>query len=174
MMIFIDKIILLLLTKKYICVILIIDYYYYCDELKGEKMENASKALLIAGSILICIVLISVGMLVLGYTSNVTDQVGDTTTSQAAQAFNRNFTDYVGKQKGSAVKKLLGAIAVNNETNQGGHIIGLTYEYWCIIDTTSTNKILEVISWINNSETYTVEIKEMQDGYISLIELKDN
>ena len=70
-------------------------------------MENASKALLIAGAILICIVLISIGMLVLNSTTDVTEQVGDITASQAAQAFNNQYMNYDGMQKGSSVKRLI-------------------------------------------------------------------
>ena len=41
-------------------------------------MENASKALIIAGAILISILLISVGILIFNSTSGVTDSAGDT------------------------------------------------------------------------------------------------
>lgn len=42
-------------------------------------MENASKALLIAGAILICIVLINVGMMIVSSATDVVDSSTDTT-----------------------------------------------------------------------------------------------
>lgn len=133
-------------------------------------MENASKALLIAGAILICIVLISVGMLVLNSTTDVTDQVGDITTSQAAQSFNSNFTGYAGTQKGSSVRQLLGAVAASNQTQVtgGNHIITVTFN-----GTTSDDgsTITGLMSAIVNSQTYTVNITGMTDGYVSEISI---
>lgn len=133
-------------------------------------MENASKALLIAGAILICIVLISVGMLVLNSTTDVTDQVGDITTSQAAQSFNSNFTGYAGTQKGSSVRQLLGAVAASNQTQVtgGNHIITVTFN-----GTTSDDgsTITGLMSAIVNSQTYTVNITGMTDGYVSAISI---
>ena len=51
-------------------------------------MENASKALIIAGAILISILLISVGILVMNSTGNVTDQVKTSSDSMSIQTFN--------------------------------------------------------------------------------------
>lgn len=132
-------------------------------------MENASKALLIAGAILICIVLISVGMLVLNSTTDVTDQVGDITTSQAAQSFNSNFTGYAGTQKGSSVRQLLGAIATNNDTNAAGHTIDVSFG--SLTDETASANIVAAMSSIVNSQTYTVTIDGMTDGYVSSISI---
>ena len=136
-------------------------------------MENASKALLIAGAILICIVLISVGMLVLNSTTDVTDQVGDITTSQAAQSFNSNFTGYAGTQKGSSVRQLLGAIATNNQTNNAGHTINVTTNNigTDITDESNASNITAKMSDIVNSATYTVEITAMDAGYVSAIKI---
>ena len=136
-------------------------------------MENASKALLIAGAILICIVLISVGMLVLNSTTDVTDQVGDITTSQAAQSFNSNYTGYAGTQKGSSVRQLLGAIATNNQTNNAGHTIKVTTSNigTDITDVNDASDITAKMSDIVNSATYTVEITAMDAGYVSAIKI---
>lgn len=89
-------------------------------------MENASKALLIAGAILICIVLISVGMMIVSSATDVVDSSTDTTKSQAVQAFNSTFNNYQGNQKGSAIKTLLETISTSNSTNASEHKIGVT------------------------------------------------
>ena len=138
-------------------------------------MENASKALLIAGAILIAIVLISVGMIVLNSTSDVTDQVGDITSSQAAQSFNSNFSSYSGTQKGSSVKQLLGAIAANNKTQADGAKRVITVNYNNMNNVTNSNEannITTAMSEIVNTAKYTVKIAEVDsDGYISKIEI---
>ncbi len=91
-------------------------------------MENASKALLIAGAVLIVIVLISVGMMIVNSSQDVTDQVGDLTTSQSVSTFNNQFNKYQGTQKGSAVKKLLEEVATSNATNTetSQHFVNVT------------------------------------------------
>ena len=78
-------------------------------------MENASKALLIAGAILICILLIGVGMLVFNSTQGLTDEATRQGESQAIEAFNSQFTTFEkDKQSGSNVKALMNKIKVNN------------------------------------------------------------
>ena len=137
-------------------------------------MENASKALLIAGAILICIVLISVGMLVLNSTTDVTDQVGDITSSQAAQSFNSNFTGYAGKQKGSSVKQLMSAIATSNDTqkNGGQHLIKVkTVNFANSLSSAKddSSTITAALSEVKNSTSYTVSVTGMANGYVSEI-----
>lgn len=79
-------------------------------------MENASKALLIAGAILIVILLIAVGMLVYSQSRSVIDTGVAQMSSTEISMFNAQFNEYSGKQKGSSVKALLQAVVANNET----------------------------------------------------------
>lgn len=81
-------------------------------------MENATKALLIAGSVLIAIVLIAVGIKILGSTSGVTEQVGQVSNSLEASIFNSQYTQYEGIQKGSEVKALYRLVNQNNNTSK--------------------------------------------------------
>ena len=59
-------------------------------------MENASKALIIAGAILISILLISVGIIVINAINDPVSQAGSSAESQAIQIFNAKFDAYVG------------------------------------------------------------------------------
>lgn len=135
-------------------------------------MENASKALLIAGAVLIVIVLISVGMLIVQQASSTVDEAGNYSSKQAVETFNTQFTQYAGSQKGSSIKTLLSSIATSNATNESGHIITVKF------DTDSTGKtsasdINAIVSSVVNSKTYTVTISETgTDGYISGITIK--
>lgn len=75
-------------------------------------MENASKALIIAGAILLAILLISLGILIFNQAQ---DTVNNSGMSQAEiSAFNNKFLKYEGKQKGSVVRALISEVLASN------------------------------------------------------------
>lgn len=78
-------------------------------------MENASKALIIAGSVLIAILLISLGLLIFKSTSGATDQTQDLGKILEVQQFNSQFLKYCGTSvKGSQVRTLCEVIIAHN------------------------------------------------------------
>lgn len=83
-------------------------------------MENASKALIIAGSILISIVIISLGIMVV---NNAKQNVDKSNLSEAdISTFNAKFTSYCGQNKtANEMRSLVEAIITNNaaETQSG-------------------------------------------------------
>ena len=89
-------------------------------------MENASKALIIAGAILLAILLISLGIMIYNQAQSATD--GSGMSDAEISTFNSKFTKYEGDQKGPVVKTLINEIDVNNarETDQGEAYITLT------------------------------------------------
>ena len=119
-------------------------------------MENASKALIIAGAILISIVLITLGVVILGQGQEVVNSsnIDDT----AIQSFNQKFTQYEGTNvTGSRVNALINAVTANNtvalrdgEENKlitivdstGGDLgtITATTAVWTITGTSKTSK----------------------------------
>ena len=62
-------------------------------------MENASKALIIAGAILIAILLISVGIMVMNSMNKPLDVAASEADSQAVQMYNSKFAVYEGRNK---------------------------------------------------------------------------
>lgn len=75
-------------------------------------MENASKALIIAGAILLAILIISLGILIYNQSQSV---INNNAMSQVeVTQFNTQFTQYEGKQRGSTVKSLYQAVLANN------------------------------------------------------------
>ena len=80
-------------------------------------MENATKALLIAASILIVIVLISVGIKLLSSTKDVTGQVDSVSGSMAASVFNSQFSSYFSNSTSGAQAKTLISKIMSNNTN---------------------------------------------------------
>lgn len=78
-------------------------------------MENASKALIIAGAILLAILIISLGILIFNQAQ---DTVGSVNMDeQEIMAFNNKFTQYEGDSvRGSQVNALAQAVLANNQS----------------------------------------------------------
>ena len=75
-------------------------------------MENASKALLIAGSVLLAILIITIGLFI---TSRVNTEMVDAEMSQVKiNVFNQEYLNYEGVQLGNRVKQLLIKAAIYN------------------------------------------------------------
>lgn len=82
-------------------------------------MENASKALIIAGAILISILLISVGIIIMNAINDPVKQGADTASSQAVEIFNSKFTGYAGQ--GVDYNTAKQCIVACNSTKGGDH-----------------------------------------------------
>ena len=75
-------------------------------------MENASKALIIAGAILLAILLISLGIMIFNQAQ---DTVSNSGMSEAQiTAFNNKFLKYEGNQKGTMVKSMIQEVLATN------------------------------------------------------------
>ena len=90
-------------------------------------MENASKALIIAGAILLAILLISLGIMIFNQAQ---DTVGNSGMSKAEiTSFNSQFSKYEGtKKRGSEVKSLINEVRASNAsdaTDGNGRAIAL-------------------------------------------------
>ena len=79
-------------------------------------MENASKALLIAGAILLCILIIAIGMFIYNSASATINNSMTSMSTQEIDAFNAQFTSYEGAQTGSQIKALMGRLLGNSDT----------------------------------------------------------
>lgn len=78
-------------------------------------MENASKALIIAGAILLAILIIGLGMLIFNQAKNAISGTGLDSTK--VSTYNSEFEQYKGRQSGSNTKQLVRAIISHNRTN---------------------------------------------------------
>lgn len=81
-------------------------------------MENSSKALLIAGAILICILIIAIGMFIYNSASSTTTESMNSLSTQETEIFNKQFDVYSGLQDGSKIKTLIGVLISNANTNK--------------------------------------------------------
>ena len=125
-------------------------------------MENASKALLIAGAILLAIILISLGIFVVNQGS---DLVRNNGMSQAQKiSFNQRFTQYEGEQKGSAVRALMQEVqAANSDANNQDAGINITVKL-SGTKITSTSSIL-------STKTYKVAVTYGDNGFVNNIDI---
>ena len=84
-------------------------------------MENATKALLMAGAVLIAILLIGVGIIIFRSTNGIEDNVDKTSSAMAASTFNAQFLNYTGNNvPAGRVKSLLSAVIASNAQNTEG------------------------------------------------------
>ena len=82
-------------------------------------MENASKALIIAGAIILSILIIGLGMAVFNMASDPAQEAAKSISSQEATAFNSKFTSYLGTNiKGTTVRQLYNTVIQHNTSNQ--------------------------------------------------------
>ena len=125
-------------------------------------MENASKALIIAGAILLAILLISLGILIFNQAQ---DTVNNSGMSQAQiQTFNNKFLKYEGSKKtGSEVKALVNeVITSNSDANNPPIVVNLNGTA-----ITDTQDIL-------TNKTYKVVLEYGTNGTVSTINLTKN
>lgn len=125
-------------------------------------MENASKALIIAGAILLAILLISLGIMVF---TQAQETVNDTSLSQAeVTSFNSNYLKYEGKQSGTMVKSLFSDVIANN-AKESNPDIAVTFA------TGSLNSATSGISTskIDTTKQYTVVLGYGSDGRVNSV-----
>jgi len=75
-------------------------------------MENASKALIIAGAILLSILIIGLGMFI--YQQAAGTMTNANLNTEKAQAYNNKFLQYDGIQSGSSVRQLCSTVIAHN------------------------------------------------------------
>ena len=130
-------------------------------------MENASKALIIAGAILLAILLISLGIIIF---SQAQDTINNSGMSQAElQTYNSQFLKYEGSQKGTVVKSMIQEVLAVN--NNGSSVDKIKVMYGGANLAASTNPT----SGIDSSKTYTVTLEyDSNTGRVSQINITVN
>jgi len=81
-------------------------------------MENASKALIIAGAILLSILIIAIGMFIYSSANNTINDAALQMNATEKATFNSQFTQYEGKQIGTQVNQMIGKLISNANTNE--------------------------------------------------------
>lgn len=127
-------------------------------------MENASKALIIAASILIAILLIAFGMKILNTTAEPGEQVKDTMEITEIANFNGKFTGYAGSNKPAReVKALANAVIASNSKNPATRQIKFAGK-------SAANDIMALVA--DYTGTYKVTLEDTDgNGYIDNIKI---
>lgn len=120
-------------------------------------MENASKALIIAGAILISILLISVAIMVISSTQGTQDQMAQQMDATEKSSFNAQFTNFSGTGRtATQVKMLFEKVTSSNAANS--NLVKMT------VSNTSTAATAQVtaadITNLSNSKKYKVVVED--------------
>lgn len=145
-------------------------------------MENASKALIIAGAILLSILIIGLGMAVYNNASSSTTSTN--LDAQELQAHNSQFLSYQGRQKGSNVRALLTLIRNNNreyadrmvkvtflDSAPAAKILSTNIAKYTPSDKADNNNYSEYDSKIKDSTTYFVTFTNGENGCIAGVDI---
>ena len=139
-------------------------------------MENASKALIIAGAILLSILIIGLGMFIYQQASGAMGNAN--LDPQKIQAYNSEFTTYEGTKSGTQVRALLDVVRNHNLANtddpslnvrviKNGTAVGETTACDTVIEAGTINDIKKDIK---AGKTYTVDFGyDANSGFIVAI-----
>ena len=145
-------------------------------------MENATKALIIAGAILISILIIALGVMVY---NNASSSVSNSDmTSTEIETFNQKFLQYLSdNMSASEVSSLITAVQASNEaeySSGSNRYIKLTVQQY-VNNTNTTNVYGSNVNYIgtnsvktvSSSYTYSYSVT-YDDGIIETISIKAN
>lgn len=124
-------------------------------------MENATKALIIAGAVLISILLIGIGMMVFNAANDPINQAQKSSEAQAIQMFNDQFTPYLGSGvSAQQAKSIISAVNASNGKDADHHVT---------LDTAGITKVSGVVS----GRKYNIEeFDDDNNGYIDRIKIE--
>lgn len=144
-------------------------------------MENASKALIIAGSILVSILLISLGIVIFNKANPRDSEIEEVDM----QTFNQKFLSYEGNKDGAEVRSLVQKVRANNANDDNKEVreVGIVFQdksgkedsqiksitYDKTSKTTTDNVKTEMIK---TNQHYNVTMKPDSDGLIHEITVK--
>ena len=132
-------------------------------------MENASKALIIAGAILLSILIIALGVFVFNQAKGAMGNTG--LDDQKAAANNQKFEAYEGGAvKGSQVKALIDTVRTNNNSKTNDN----DYQEVSVNSKTAAADLTSIKNSIQASSSYVVKISAYSNsgatkGYVSAI-----
>ena len=138
-------------------------------------MENASKALIIAGAILLAILIISLGIMIYNQASGVVNN--NAMNEVDISTFNNKFTQYEGKNvRGAQVKALIQQVVTNNVSNSedASRKVSVDINGTKTDTPTSASSLTENIS---TGKTYIVEANtdpKSKTGLIAVVKITEN
>ena len=151
-------------------------------------MDNASKALIMAGAILISLALVGLGVYIFSISSDLQDNAGQQMDVMAAQTTNKQLENYAGvKKRGSEVKSLITLVNTLNTQDvfpvdivyagdsYTGTMSSQTFAWAAAGGTTLTSAgSVPALTAVRDSAWYEVQIYDelASDGYLDTIHIK--
>ena len=133
-------------------------------------MENASKALIIAGAILLSILLISLGIYIFQQANGVIS--GSGMTKAEISSFNQQFTKYEGTKTGSEVRALVQEVIANNSSEDASDETQITLTG---IVQLKAGDAKPAYGTLKNTKYYDIEVSEYQSsGRVKTITISDH
>ena len=127
-------------------------------------MENASKALIIAGAILLSILLISLGIMIFNQAQDTVTNSG--MTEAELTSFNNKFLKYEGNEvKGTMVKSMIQEVKAANQNASDGNSITVN----CKPDKDASLGPITDTSSIKTNHTYKVTMSYNSNNRINVI-----
>lgn len=121
-------------------------------------MENATRALIMAASVLIGILLISLGVVIFSRTGNVSKTYSSTVTQEEIAIFNSNFTKHLGRPFAKHIAETIINFAKSNNVKYKDN----TYSFENLLEANTIRQ-----------ERYNIIINDYDDnGYISNITIQ--
>ena len=134
-------------------------------------MENASKALIIAGAILLSILLISLGIIIYNQASGVI--TGSGMTEAELSTFNAKFTKYEGDSvKGSIIKSMVQEVLANNKSENASDETRIEITGMVTLSTDGNSPTYA--SGFKTTKTYKVTCEYNDSGRIDKINVANN
>ena len=123
-------------------------------------MENATKAILISASVLIVIILISIGLSIYSASSKSSEQVVEVSSNVEVRKFNAQFEQYFGNSVSySQTRKLVSQIMINNSNNPN-HIVLV------VLKNSSGNYITLSAHNATTVESLNEALQDIYDNYL--------
>lgn len=143
-------------------------------------MENASKALIIAGAILLSILIIGLGMLIFNQAKDAMSNTG--MDKQKIDAYNSDFEAYVGTNvNGTRVRSLIDTVRTHNISTQDDETLKINVKNSSSDNTNGGSDekseapdLNKIKSDIKAGKNYKIELGyDGTTGYVNLITISD-
>ena len=143
-------------------------------------MENASKALIIAGAILLSILIVSLGIMVYNNAKSTVNSAN--LDSQTIQSFNSQWEGYIGKNKSASdVQAMLSAVIASNSAESksaGNKFVKVTNTGTLPTGDITAETTKPTVAMKNDwstAKTYTIQVAyDSTTGLIAVIDYKQN
>lgn len=144
-------------------------------------MENASKALIIAGAVILSVLIITLGFYIYDQAAGIAKNVN--MTEYEIQAYNSKFIDYEGKKSGTKARELCDVIKQHNIANAVNKKNGIFVYYggatWgnftaVTADTLSNENVDEIKSRLKTGKFYEINLTyDNAKGIVSAIQINE-